>query len=243
VKIYLLLIDNERFFFYSDENEASHESSEPTDSTGPRQSRLHGWLQGQLAKFRSAWHQAESGLTLWLRRVWEWLHSWSHPDEWMLARLRSARKIELRHPESRSGDEVLAIWQDYLAQQRKRHLTWLCINSVIAPWTLLLVPLPGPNVVGIWFLYRVIHHLLVVWGIRMVRRGVIPTELHPLPALDVPIDRDADGKACHRALESPAALLQEHVTYSEMTHSRRAAKRMGQSAKLKKNRIEGPGNT
>ena len=96
----------------------------------------------------------------------------------MLARLRSARKIELYHPTSRAGDEIRAIWRGYLSQQWWRHLLWFSFNGVVSvPTIVILWILPGPNLIGYWFAYRAIHHVLVLWGIRRVWRDAIPTEL------------------------------------------------------------------
>jgi Mitochondrial K+-H+ exchange-related len=214
VKIYLLFTDGGRYFFYSDDSDASDERSPEDAAAGAAKSGIHGWLHTKFVRLRSAWQHAETGLTARLRRVWDWLHSWSHPDEWMLVRLRSAGKIELRHPGSRSDEEVLAIWGTYLSQQWRHHLVWLSVNTVIAPFSVLFAILPGPNVIGYWFAYRAIHHLLVVWGIRLVRGGTIPTELCPVAALDLPIERGADGKARHSALGDPASLLDAHVSFS-----------------------------
>jgi hypothetical protein len=214
VKIYLLLIDHERFFFYSDESEVEADLHAGRGGDGTARSGLVAWLEARLVRFKTAWHHAESGVTHWLRRLWDWLHSWSHPDEWMLSQLRSARKIELHHPASRPGDAIHVIWHDYLRQQWYRHMVWLGINATIAPFTVLFAPLPGPNVIGYWFLYRAIHHLLVVWGIRRVRRGIVATELHPREALDLPVDSDGAGKARHVALEGAGERLDEHVARS-----------------------------
>ena len=89
------------------------------------------------------------------------------------------------------------------------------LNGVIAPFAFWLFILPGPNLIGYWFAYRTIHHLLVVWGIRRVRRNTIPTELHPMAALDVPIERDDQGKSSHAALSGAAARLDEHVAWHD----------------------------
>jgi Mitochondrial K+-H+ exchange-related len=214
VKIYLFLIDREQFFFYSDESEATQEAQDGSETGGEAHAGLAGWLHSRLDRFKNRWHEAESGLTHWLRRCWDWLHSWSHPDEWMLSQLRSAKMIELHHPASRGDDEVLAIWQDYVARQRNRHLVWLTINGVVAPVTVLFAILPGPNIIGYWFLYRAVHHLLVVWGTVRVRRGRVPTELHPRDALDMPVECDGAGKTRHGALVGGGERLGEHVARS-----------------------------
>jgi hypothetical protein len=213
VKIYLLLISRERFFFYSDESETSQDEADRDISSAPPRSGLRGWLHARYTRFQSAWQHADEGAMRWMRRAWDWLHSFAHPDEAMLARLRWARRIELHHPATTPPYQVRAIWADYLTQQWRRHLIWMSINGVIAPFSVVFAILPGPNLIGYWFAYRAIHHLLVVWGIWRARRGTIPTELCPLEALDLPIEYHPEGKARHAALSSTAVRLDEHVVW------------------------------
>ena len=215
MKIYLLLINHSRFFFYSDESQVSHDTDDVDDSSNSPSGVL-GWFHVRYSRFRSAWQHADSGALLWMRQTWDWLHTWVHPDETMLARLWSARKIELLHPASRHEDEVRAIWADYLRTQSWRHLFWLSCNGIIAPVTIItLWILPGPNLIGYWFAYRAIHHSLVVWGIRKVQRKQVPTELNPVAALDLPIEEAVNGKMSHVALTGKAAGLEEHVTWHD----------------------------
>ena len=104
---------------------------------------------------------------------------------------------------------------------------WLIVNGVIAPFSVLFAILPGPNLIGYWFAYRAIHHSLVVWGIRRVQRNKIPTELHPIAALDLPIERDGDGKMGHAALTGAATAarrargLAQHIPHG---HESRASR-------------------
>jgi Mitochondrial K+-H+ exchange-related len=222
VKIYLLLIDHARFFFYSDESEAFDDRDCRDDSSNPPRSGVRGWLLTKYDRFRSAWQHADSGALHWMRRSWDWLHTWAHPDEAMLARLWSAHSIELYHPAARSGEEVLAIWTDYLRQQWRRHLVWLIVNGVIAPVSVVFAILPGPNLIGYWFAYRAIHHALVVWGIRRVVRSKIQTELHPIVALDLPVEMGKDGKHAHAALVGSASGLDAHMAWHGSARARLA---------------------
>jgi hypothetical protein len=216
VKIYLLLIDHERFFFYSNPSDAPSDWDEVNDLTEPPRSGVRGWVHAKIQRFKSAWKEPHSDAMRWMRRSWDWLHSWAHPDEVMLARLWKARTIDLHHPADRPGDEVRELWQGYLGQQWRRHLVWLIFNGSIAPFAIVLLgPLPGPNLIGYWFAYRAIHHLLVVRGIRRVRRAVIPTELYPSTSLNQLIERDDNGKANHTAVGGSAELLDEHVAWHD----------------------------
>ncbi len=134
----------------------------------------------------------------------------------MLVRLRSARRIDLHHPASRTATEVRALWADYLNHRWWRHLLWMTANGLVAPFALAtLWILPGPNLIGYWFAYRAIHHSLIVWGIRRVRKARIQIELHPIASLDRPIERNDEGKAKHAALDGDATELDEHVAWSE----------------------------
>jgi hypothetical protein len=223
VKVYLLSIDNRRFFFYADESEAARREDNAAESPGTPSSGLWGRLHDRFHSLKSTLEHSESRVATWTRRTWDWLHTWAHPDESMLARLRSTRHIDLHHPASRSVGEVRALWGDYLTHRWWRHLLWLALNSVIAPFTVLFALLPGPNLIGYWFAYRAIHHALIVWGIRRARRGRIWIELHPMSSLDRPVERDEGGRAKHAALDGEATLLDEHVAWSESTRVAQAA--------------------
>jgi hypothetical protein len=144
------------------------------------------------------------------------MHSWAHPDESMLSRLRSARRIELHHPAVRDLEEVRKLWGEYLNHRWWRHILWMSANGLVAPPALAtLWLLPGPNVIGYWFAYRAIHHALIVRGIYRVRSGRVEVVMRPMAELDRPIERDAEGKARHAALDGEAPHLDEHVAWTE----------------------------
>ena len=85
----MLLIDDERFFFFADESELALEDD--GGSTEPPRSGIRKWIHHRFEKFKAAWQHAGSGALYWMRRVWDWLHKLVRPDEAMLARLWSAR--------------------------------------------------------------------------------------------------------------------------------------------------------
>jgi hypothetical protein len=215
LKVYLLLVKDERFFFYSDESEL--DESRVENAAPP--SGWRGWLEGRWHGFQRAWHDADAGVALWARRTWDWLHSLVHPDELMLARLRGTQRIDLHHPASRPADAVAAIWQEYLNRRWHRHVVWLSVDVVIAPFGLVLLwPLPGPNLIGYWFAYRAIHHWLIVRGINAVRKGNVPTTFHAAASLDLPLERDETGKAKHRAIDGNGTRLDEYLDWTQSSN-------------------------
>jgi hypothetical protein len=216
VKIYLLSIDRRRFFFYADESEPPDDRPEGGAPAGERPTGLRGWFSDRWHRIQSVWDHSEARAVLWTRRAWDWMHSWVHPDESMLSRLRSARRIELHHSSARDPGQVRKLWGEYLNHRWWRHILWMSANGLVAPPALAtLWLLPGPNVIGYWFAYRAIHHALIVCGIYRVRYGRVEVVMCPTAELDRPIERDAEGKARHAALDGEAAHLDEHVAWTE----------------------------
>ncbi len=149
------------------------------------------------------------------RRCWDWLHSMTRPDESMLVRLRSTRRVDLEHPASHAEADVARIWFDYLARRGRAHVVYFSYNTVIAPLALaLLWPLPGPNLIGYWFAYRAVHHWLIWRGIRAVRKGRIATYYHASATLDQPVNRDRDGKAWHAAVNGNGDRLDDYLNFA-----------------------------
>jgi Mitochondrial K+-H+ exchange-related len=213
VKIYMVLIDEKRFFFFADESDLDlDDDGERASSEEPR-SGIRKWVVDRVARFKTAWHDAGSGALYWVRRAWDWLHTLARPDEAMLARLRSARQIKLHHPAARNEAVVLGEWQSYLTRQGRRHYFWLGVNALITPFATALFVLPGPNVIGIWFAYRTVHHMIVVWGISRAQRNQIPIELQAVESLDQPVEHGGEGKARHAALEGADEKLGQHVSW------------------------------
>ena len=208
VNVYLLLVHDDESFFYSDDSEVDESiAAEPDAPSGIRARLTERWhrLQRNI-------REAEAGAAHWVRRVWDWLHSRVRPEERMLARLRRARRVDLHHPSSRAAETVNTIWRSYLGQRYWRHLAYALVNSLIAvPTILLLWPLPGPNVIGYWFVYRMIHHLMIVQAISRVCRGYTPTMLHSMVVLDLPVEIGGDGIVRHAAFKEEGTRLAEFL--------------------------------
>lgn len=206
----MLLDCDGRFFFYSDDSEIDESQVEdPASAAG----KPWDWLQKHWRRFRTAFHQSDASAARWARRVWDWMHSRIRPDESMLVRLRSTRRIDLFHPASRTGSDVIALWQAYLACRFRHHLVCLSYNALIAPLALLILwTLPGPNIIGYWFAYRAVHHWLVIRGIRLVKQEAIPTHVHVEAKLEVPVHRDAEGQARHDALHGNLHRLSDYLS-------------------------------
>jgi hypothetical protein len=179
VKVFLLPLDHAESFFYGEDEQ---------DNATPAAAALQGGLQGWLARTSAAiglWLQHPKGKPAQkLKHAWDWLQTRMHPDEPLLAALRSAGTLAVYHRSSLAAAEVQGQWISYLRRRLRRHLIWLVFDAVLAPLSLLLTPLPGPNLIGYWFAYRAVRHALIVRGIRRALTGRLETTFHPVVDLD-----------------------------------------------------------
>ncbi len=88
-----------------------------------------------------------------------------------------------------SEERSRAAWFDYLAGRRRNHLLWLVVNLIICPLSVLLAPIPGPNLVGYWFVYRAACHALALIGVQRACDRRVETSLIPTGVLDAPMGR------------------------------------------------------
>jgi hypothetical protein len=125
------------------------------------------------------WHSAHGGLTGAMHRFWDWLNRGTPADEPMLLHLRKASDIEVLYPPVLTVREARSHWEGYLDERQRKHRNRFALNLAVSPLTVLLAPLPGPNVIGYWFVYRAVHHWLILHGLWLVRSGRVPVSFRP----------------------------------------------------------------
>jgi hypothetical protein len=161
VTIYLLRLANGHVVFHS-EGPPSDELGVGAEPTSPK--GLRAWLDRRAQALSNAVALSETNVVSWLRRLWTWLHRFTHADEAFLRSLRQAKRIKLIFPSSMNPREAQHSWKSYLGSRRRRHLFWLALNLLIVPPAALAAILPGPNVLGYWFVYRAWMHALAWRG-------------------------------------------------------------------------------
>jgi hypothetical protein len=182
LKIYLLSLDDERCVFYSEGPEIIADAA--VVAVVPR-TGLRGWVERKYKSLQMVLTESEKGVGLRVRRIWEWLQLRTYVDEPLLRSLRGVRGLELNHPPSLTEDETHRIWKEYLKSRQGRHAFWFVINTLVSPLTLLLAPLPGPNLIGYWFVYRAVCHWLARLGARQARKNEgVETTFQRTEALD-----------------------------------------------------------
>lgn len=190
MKIYLLVLDDGQRVFYSEGPEVP---AMDENARIPRRG-FRGWAERKYESLQTAINSSEGKVSLRLRHVWTWLQRRTSPDESLLRSLRNASVIKIYHPPSIKTEEARTLWANYLLSRRHRHTLWLVVNGLVSPLTVLLAPIPGPNIIGYWFLYRAICHLLVVSGVRRAISAQVSTDFHSSSALDEIISATNDER-------------------------------------------------
>ncbi len=185
MKVYWLYDDGDQPIFYSEplQSEAD-ETAQSAVARGELREGLRSWAVVRYKSLQKVLQESESGLGLHLRRTWEWLQARISPHESLPRSLRLATSVELYYPTRVTEEEAKEAWSRYLGARWRYHILWFAVNALIAPLTIILIWVPGPNVIGYWFVYRAVCHVLAMLGLRRARLGEIETHFHSSDLLD-----------------------------------------------------------
>jgi hypothetical protein len=166
LSVYLVPIDAGRFELYT----------EPPEDTGPAHPHPdEGMIRRLTHRLHQRWremvHDAEreAAVTGWFARLRDRLVrniAASIDGQRTLWSLRRVTSATLVYPADLSETSAVAIRGQMLALARTHHGRWLLVNLLGVAATAILVLLPGPNVIGYYFLFRVAGHFLAWQGAR-----------------------------------------------------------------------------
>jgi hypothetical protein len=78
----------------------------------------------------------------------------------LLWHLRRQDKVLAWFPDDVSAPEALDQVHRTLREDASRHGRWAIVHAILAPLSLLLMPVPGPNLIGYYFVFRLVGHYL-----------------------------------------------------------------------------------
>jgi hypothetical protein len=157
--------------------------------------------EGRLAR---AGRRARRRMTCWLaERI---------ADQRVLWHLRSATDAVLLFPADLEPGDAVRRLRVKLDRDRRRHGRWLIVNGLGLVGSGLLMPIPGPNLVAYYFVFRVVGHYLsrrgAQHGLEGVRWQLRPSD--PLVELRTAI-RLAPRERDQHVHEIAARLQLEHL--------------------------------
>lgn len=87
-------------------------------------------------------------------------------EQRLLWHLRTEREVCAFYPAGLSEDRAKSVIRGNLSREFGRHRWWLAANTLAGVASLALMPLPGPNIIGFYFAFRIVGHFLSVRGAR-----------------------------------------------------------------------------
>jgi hypothetical protein len=90
-------------------------------------------------------------------------------EQRLLWNLRRVDEACFFYPSDMAEADAVAALRQQLNKDFEKHRFWLAIDSLLALGSALLVLVPGPNVIGYYFVFRVVGHF---FSVRGARRGL-----------------------------------------------------------------------
>lgn len=197
MEVFLIPVGGDRYELYCEVPDE--------DPSGATPASDRGFFRGLVRKFRDTLNRIEHarrrheeetdqehGWFERLKRRGLRLVAESIAEQRLLWHLRRQHKAVVVHPEDLTGEAALGIVRPALRADFEKHRRWLAIDGVLVALSALLILLPGPNVLGYYFAFRVVGHYFSMRGARQGLDHVVWTTrphdaLADLRAL-VPVD-------------------------------------------------------
>ena len=113
-----------------------------------------------------------------LGRLQEWVMAWVAEriaEQRLLWNLRRENTVVAFHPQDLTFDQTQTLVRRTLQRDWERHRIWLAVDSVLLLGSIALVVIPGPNIIGYYFAFRVMGHWLSIRGALHGLREVVWT--------------------------------------------------------------------
>jgi hypothetical protein len=85
-------------------------------------------------------------------------------EQRLLWNLRRHETATLLYPDDIAEEDAMAITRKQLSRDFSKHQFWLAIDSILMIGSGLLILVPGPNIIGYYFAFRVVGHFFSVRG-------------------------------------------------------------------------------
>ena len=110
-----------------------------------------------------------------LGRLQDWIMAWVAEriaEQRLLWNLRREHAVALFHPQDLTYDQTLTLVKRMLQRDFERHRVWLVVDTLLLVGSIALILLPGPNIIGYYFAFRVMGHWLSIRGALQGLRGI-----------------------------------------------------------------------
>lgn len=99
------------------------------------------------------------------RRLLRWVAE-SIAEQRLLWQMRRRAEASLVHPDDLTAAQALQLLRRSLQRDWDRHRFWMIVDLFGGVGSIFLILLPGPNIIGYYFLFRIVGHYLSLRGAR-----------------------------------------------------------------------------
>lgn len=170
---------------------------EPPAEEEPDEADEGGWLRGLRRRFAEILREAEAERHRrhheapepvsqgWAgrakRRILRWVVE-QIAEQRLLWHLRRTEAADVQAPSDLDMTRAGRIVREGLQRDADRHFRWLLVHSVGLAVSVVLIPIPGPNLIGYYFTFTVVGHFL---SMRGARRGLSRVQWRVTPNADL----------------------------------------------------------
>ena len=169
--VFLVPVGPDRYELYCEEPD---EPAPPDSGEAPK-----GVLRRMNRRFRQTLAEAErerrsganpeaprASLTARFKaRLLRWMAE-SIAEQRLLWQLRGRAVATLVHPDDLTDAQAHQLLRRSLQRDWERHRFWMIVDALGGAASVLLILVPGPNVIGYYFLFRIVGHFLSLRGAR-----------------------------------------------------------------------------
>jgi hypothetical protein len=128
-------------------------------------------------------------------------------EQRLLWNLRREVAAVATYPQDMTFDQAMTFIRRTLQRDYGRHRIWLGVDGVLLLVSAALIPLPGPNIIGYYFAFRVVGHWLCVRGALQGLRRVNWTGRPSVPLNELRDVALLEGEARDRRVHEVAERL------------------------------------
>ena len=163
---YLIPVAADRYELYCEPDEKADEGVDDLQPQG-RLAALYANFKEALARVEeerlSGEKPVHDGPRSWTERMKDRALCWIAEriaEQRLLWRLRNESALCLHHPDDLTQEDAIRSARIELQREADRHMKWVIVDGVLFVASGALVLVPGPNIIGYYFGFRLVGHYL-----------------------------------------------------------------------------------